>query len=119
MCTLTVSSMVDLIQGHVGQCAICLARCPTWWRGRDFYACVHDGCVDALASWAPTLVTRGEASSVANDRYRRGAYARRGGLSRGVTLFIPSRFPVPGSGWLVLAETNIGHLSTPCGGDAG
>jgi len=110
--------MVDLVAGHTAQCAVCLLRCATWWRGRDFYACVHEPCADTLATQIPFLATRGAVKVRETAGRRRSAYARRGGAG-GVSLFIPSRFTVPGGGWRVLAETNMGHLAVPCGGNAG
>lgn len=125
MCTPTAAPVVDVVAGHTALCAVCLARCGTWWRGSDFYACVHDRCVEALAAQVPGLAGRGAAGAVETADRRRGAgprrsaYARRGGSGGGVSLFIPSRFTVPGKGWRVLAETNAGHLSVPCGGNVG
>lgn len=111
--------MIAVAAGHTGLCSVCSARCGTWWRGRDFYACVHERCADVLAAQVPSLATRGAARAEETTARRRGAYARRGGTGGEVSLFIPSRFTVPGEGWRVLAETNTGQLSVPCGGNAG
>jgi hypothetical protein len=125
MCTPTAVPVVDVVAGHTALCAVCLARCATWWRGADFYACVHDRCVEALTAQVPALAARGAAGvSETAGRHRdaaprRSAYARRGGSVGGVSLFIPSRFTIPGAGWRVLAETNAGHRAVPCGGNVG
>lgn len=112
--------MITLAAGYAGTCAVCLRRANTWWRGADFYACVHEKCAPALAEECPALT--GRAPAVAETSVvRRGAYARRAGGSVAAPLFVPARFPgyTRYDAWLALAETNIGHVAVPCGANAG
>lgn len=112
--------MITVVAGYAGTCAVCLRRADTWWRGADFYACVHEKCAPVLAEWCPTLTGRAPAVTETSV-VRRGAYARRAGGSVAAPLFVPARFPgyTRHDAWLALAETSIGHVSVPCGANAG
>lgn len=112
--------MIEVIAGVRDLCAYCGALCDWWWRGADFYACVHPQCAEHLAARCPALLGRAAAAVVVNAPARRGAYARRGGVQT-AALFIPSRFAghTRNDAWLAVAETNTGQVTVPCGGNAG
>ena len=112
--------MIAVVAGYAGTCAVCLRRADTWWRGADFYACVHAQCAPTLAERCPALT--GQAPAVTEtSSVRRGAYGRRAGGSVAAPLFVPARFAgyTRHDAWLALAETNIGHVAVPCGANAG
>ena len=112
--------MITVVKGYADACAVCSRRADTWWRGADFYACVHDVCVDTWAERCPALTGRAPAVTETSS-VRRGAYARRAGGPVTAPLFVPARFPgyTHHEAWLALAETNIGHVAVPCGANAG
>lgn len=113
--------MIVVAAGYTASCAECSARCATWWRGADFYACVHEKCAPRLVERCPSLA--GRAPAVAQGAVvRRGAYARHAGAAATAPpLFVPARFPgyINNVAWLAVAETSIGHVVVPCGGNAG
>lgn len=113
--------MITVVAGYSGTCAECLARADTWWRGADFYACVHAKCAPTLAERCPALTGRAPAAADAPATARRGAYGRRAGTAVAVPLFVPARFAgyTRHDAWLALADTYVGQVSVPCGGNAG
>ena len=112
--------MITVVNGYAGTCAMCSLRTDTWWCGTDFYACVHAECAAALAKRCPALIGRAPAV-VETSSVRRGAYARRAGGSVTAPLFVPARFPgyIRHDAWLALADTYVGQVAVPCGGNAG
>lgn len=113
--------MIATVAGYAAHCVVCSLRCDRWWRGADFYACVHDQCTTTLAAWCPALTTRAPAATEVATTVRRGAYARRAGAATIAPSFVPSRFPgyTRFDAWMALAETTIGQVGVPCGANAG
>jgi len=105
------------MDGTGSVCCMCVRKCHTWWRGGDFYACVHAECSDALLAACPTLT--GRAAVAAEAPRRRGGYGRHRGAVAVTPLFVPSRFPAVHDAWVALVETNVGQVSVPCGGNVG